>query len=237
MPLGTDNPCAFRVGGGPTRVQSTYRVLRSAVGVGNSAEETGTAVEAWRRARARGLAAVQADRRVVLQGVAPDLATDLLPMYERLLGIVPGRDASEPSRRTAVAAAWTSDLSAVAVEEELQARVDASITVEATTREQSRDAQLGARAFRGDPTEEPPMLIQGGRSGPGADSFPLYSDDLVFYVRYPHDPGALPAASQRKIEKAKALLRQILPSWCSFQIFTHDDGFTLDLDLLDVTPL
>ena len=33
MPIGGNNPCSFRVGGGPTRTQQAYEALKSAVGV------------------------------------------------------------------------------------------------------------------------------------------------------------------------------------------------------------
>lgn len=236
MPIGPDNPVAFRVGGGPTRAQAAYNALRSAVGKGNSAAEN-TIIETWRRARARGLAAVHGERRAVLQGISPDLATDMIPMYERILNKQFPIDTPDETKRQALLKAWVSKQDASTVEAALQ-EIDSSVTVEATDRDEERESQLG-RAFEDfDPTSGqasgPPFNLV-GLSGPKADSFPNFSDSFRFYVRFPHATGSFPEASRRIREQLKAELNKIIPSWCDFVIFADDTGFTLDLALLDVT--
>lgn len=239
MPLGPNNPTSFRVGGGPTRAQVAYNALRSAVGTGNSADVSGTMIEAWRRARAKGLAAVHGELRAVFQGISPDLATDMIPMYERILRRKFPADTPDQVRRRELLKDWTSKEDATTVEAALQ-EIEPTVTVEVTDHDEERESQPG-RVFEDyDPSSvqaSGPPFNGVGVSGPKVDSFPNFSDSYRFYVRFPHASGSFPESSRRTLEQLKKKLAEIIPAWADWVIFADDTGFTLDLSLLDVTAL
>jgi hypothetical protein len=232
--IGGGNPLPFQLGGGVSSSEQAYDALRQAVGTGGSGERDGIR-EGWRFARARGLAASVVDARVFFQWF-PDLATDLLPMYEQLLGpaAVPFPDDSEQERRDRVSALWTRLVTAV--HDELEARLQA---IDPTVSIVPLNSTLARRAIPGRGFEDwDPTAFEA--SGPpfniGKQSqFANYADDFVIYVSFPLPPGTLTDANRIKLGRIQAELTESLPAWVRFVVFTQDLGFILDEDLLDLT--
>jgi hypothetical protein len=230
--LGGGNPLPLQIGGGPSSSEQAYDALRSSVGIGGSGPRDGI-MEGWRFAKARGLAAATMDARVFFQWF-PGLATDLLPMYEQLLGVPAGPNDSEQDRRARVDALWTRIVSAVTPD--LLARLQEiapSVTIVAPNGVTARRTVPG----RGFEDYDPDAF---GSSGPafniGKQSvFPAYADDYVLYVYYPLPPGSLTDNQRLTIQRLTDVLHESLPAWCQFYIFTQDGGFILDVDLLDLT--
>lgn len=216
MPIGSPNPLPFRVGGGPTNAQRAYTALRQAVGTGGSAPNDRGIEGLWRRSEAKGVAAASsAPRRAYLQAF-PHLATDLLPYYERVLGVVPPAGASEAARRAVVLPLWTKRVNNVLPElvDELLA-IDPRLSLLDEPHSYAITAQPG-RAFAPiDPAAELPVfaLERGHALMPG------YSTDMVvrvlFTVGY---SGPLRESELTIVERVKRLLRGFLPSDCDFTI-------------------
>ncbi len=242
MPIGGGNPLPFQVGGGPTPTEEAYDALKTAVGVGNSAEDPDTTIiEAWRFAKARGFSAVGVEAEsVALQAASPDNATDLIPMYERLLQLFFPVDTPDETRRVALLAEWVKAIDAVHqnVDDALQA-IDATIIFQIPDRDELRETQPGRYFEDHDPTDPraagPAFDLLSGKSGPKVTSFPNFSDDFRFHVELPRPSGTLTVEDQRKIGEIRKLLNDLMPAWCESVIFTNDAGFILDTDLLDVT--
>jgi hypothetical protein len=218
MPLGSLNPLPFRLGGGPTPAQRAYSTLRQAVGEGGSARDDRGIEGLWRRSEAKGLAAATSHCRRALLQSSPLYATDLLPYYERILGLVP--QGSDADRREAIVPLWTkqSDSSTPALLDQLQA-LDARLTLLDPPHSGAATAQFG-RAFAPlDPSLEAPAFgLERGHV-----QFPAYSTDAIvrvlFNVGY---SGPLKNAELVIVERAKVLLRDLLPSTTDFTIVVQD---------------
>jgi hypothetical protein len=226
MPLGAWNPVPFRVGGGPTPTQRAYETLRNAVGEGGSAPNDRGIEGLWRRSEAKGLAASASHCRRALLQASPLLATDLLPYYERILGIVPGPNATEAARREVVVEAWTkraaSDMPTLA---ERLAAVDARFSLIESPHEQAATVQDGRTFAPLTPEAEgPPFALERGHV-----QCPAYSSDLVVRVLFAvGHTGPLTSAELAIVDRARAVLRDALPSTTDFSIAV-DSG-------ADVTP-
>lgn len=215
--IGSLNPCPFRIGGGPTPSSKAYRVLRQAVGKGGSAADDRGIEGLWRRSEAKGAAAAtSATRRALLQAF-PHLATDLLPYYERRLGIVPPTGATEAERRAAIVPLWTRQpiKSWSELEAQLQ-QIDARFSLLNRPFSEASITQPG-RAFRPHATSlEPDFGLNAGHT-----VVPMYSSHEVIRVRFsPGYSGALNAIDRRLVERARLLLREAVPSWEHFEIST-----------------
>lgn len=213
------NPLPRQLGGGPTNTSKAYALIRKAVGEGGSAQNDRGIEGLWRRSKAHGLAAcTSAVRRVVLQ-MDPALATDFLPYYERVLFLVPGaRDA--PSTRAQVAHdRWTAQIDAVipTIADEL-ARIDARLSLPALAHANDATTQYG-RAFDSYATSlEGPLM-----GPPGYARFPNYSTNFVLHVRFAvGHTGALTAEELRIVERVKAFMLDVLPSWVDYRIGVGD---------------
>jgi hypothetical protein len=216
MPLGSNNPLPFRVGGGPTPTQRAYETLRQAVGEGGSAPNDRGIEGLWRRSEAKGLAAGASHCRRALLQAFPHLATDLLTYYERILGIIPETNATEAQRRVVVTEAWTkraaSDTPTLA--ERLDA-VDPRFSIIESPHEQAATVQDG-RVFGPLATdlEEPPFVLERGHV-----QCPAYSSDQVVRVLFAvGHTGPLTSAELAIVERARAVLRDALPTTSDFSI-------------------
>jgi hypothetical protein len=183
MPIGPSNPCAFRVGGGPTSVQKAEKTLADAVGPHNAAE-AGTLEAEWRFSKARGLAsAVSADERSMYQAW-PDTATDAIPGYEEQLGIIPSTDASDQERREAITDAWVNDPDAAvqALSDELQA-IDPAFVIIERPFEVTRHVKSFGRAFEPfNPGPTNPEFFP--ETEVGESKLSNYSDEMRLIVQY-----------------------------------------------------
>jgi len=230
--IGPSNPFPFQVGGGQSESDAIYRALRSAVGKGGSAEDdVGTIDGVWRRARARGISQVsRTGERAALQAF-PDIAIDLLPYYEDLFGLTPDPDETIESRQQAASAAYTERVRASGpdLDADLLA-IDSRLSVVALAFEESETTQHG-RAFEDLASSEP---FNGGRK---STLFPNFSTEFVVTVLFDIGDGVAPTIAERlTLETVKRHLSKTLPAWVTFQIVTSI-GFTLDVDLLDLTAL
>lgn len=230
---GFGNPLSFLLGGGPSPQEQVYDAHYQAVGDGLRAP-AGSIVEAWRMAKARGIAAAQQDDRATLQAF-PDHCTDFLPVYEEILRIVPTSDQTEQDRRDAVVARYTRSIDATypKLEQKLES-IDPLFEILTLPFQYTRTTDSGVRAFEDwDPSD---LLASGPAYGGGRKNtvVPNFSDDFVLGVFFNVGGGSFSPAYQRSLELAKQELNESLPAWVDFRVFTAL-GFILDLDLLDVT--
>jgi hypothetical protein len=218
--IGSLNPCPFQVGGGPTPKSRAYQVIRQAVGQGGSAENDRGIDGLWRRARAEGLAsATSSSRRALLQAF-PFLATDLLPYYERILGIVPGEDATEAKRSDLVVERWTrkpiqswNELLAA-----LQA-IDTRLSLILPGDEREIVTEYGRGFDSHDVGKDGPQF---GITG-GVTQWPAYSTRQVLLVTFTLSYTGVPKPDdQAVLERARALLLESLPSDEEFSITTEN---------------
>lgn len=231
--LGALNPLPMRLGGGPTEVSRAYKTIRDAVGEGGSAPDDRGLDGLWRRSRARGLAAATSATRRAIFNAWPHLATDLLPYYERVLGLVADADAPEATRRAAVVAAWTAQLSATipSLAEQLVA-VDSRLTILALQPSQGRHTQAGRTV--------PPLWSGSGEPPWGsavASDYPAEATAFVLQVRFTVGyAAALTSRDSAVLEQALAILRRRLPSWVSWEV-TTSTGFEIGVSPLGLTGL
>ena len=230
--LGALNPLPMRLGGGQTEVSRAYGMIRGAVGIGGSAPDERGIDGLWRRSRARGLAAATSSTRRALLNSFPHLATDHLPYYERILGIHPDSGSPESTRRDAVRARWTAQLSAAipAMVEQLQS-IDQRFSILPPV--SGHTTQFGRTLAPLDPAGgEPPW----GDSA-GCSRFPNFASSFVLQLQFAvGHTGALLATEAALLEQAIAVLRSAAPSWVSWQV-TTSTGFLIGVSPLGLTGL
>lgn len=217
--LGSLNPVPFQVGGGPTNAERAYSTLRQAVGVGGSAANERGIEGLWRRSEAQGVAAATSSTRRAMLNAFPHLATDLLPYYERMLGLVP--EGSEAERRARVVPLWTkrADNPTPAVLDLLRS-VDSRLSLIETPHSQEATTQFG-RAFA--PLEAAAELPAFGLAR-GHCLAPNYSTDAVLRVLFAiGHTGPLTSPELGVVETVKRVLRDVLQSTTDFSIAV-DDG-------------
>jgi len=231
MPLGGLNPCPFRVGGGAAPASKTYVAMRRAVGVGGSAQNDLGIDGLWRRSRAKGVAAgASCSVRACLQAW-PNVATDALDSFARVLGTVQHTGESEADYRQRIWAAWV-----------LHLQVDVPTLLQQLRAIDSRFSILEpgltttthfGRAFGPHATAETPawgMFVD-------PSDWPNFSTDLTVFVRLTLGYAGGPSlGDQRIIEAAKAFLTSALSSWVSSEVLT-EVGFHLGHSPLDRTGL
>lgn len=235
---GLGNPLSFELGGGPSPQEQVYDSMYQAVGDGIRAPED-TIVEAWRRSRARGIAAFILDDRATVQAF-PDLSTDYLPVWEEILEINPPSDATDDERRAAVVEQYTRAIDATypKLSDKLDS-IDDLMEILLIPHEYVRTTVPGRGFEDWDPTAPkasgPPMRLGAtGSAGDNATAFPNFSDEMIIHVLFDIGGGAISVSNQRALEEAKEELNESLPAWVDFRLFT-DCGFILDADLLDIT--
>lgn len=222
----------FFLGGGPDENDKAYRTLRSAVGVGGSATEDGGIDGLWRRAKAKGLAAGDSAIRRAILNFFPQSSTDTIPYYERILGIYPGPGSTLTDRRNTVFALWPAKTSAryADVQTALR-RIDSRFTVLRVPDTQRTTARTGRCLAPHAGSSEP---AYGTRH---SSALARSSNRTTYRVRL--DVGSqrkLTVTERNSVRQAKARLRVMLPSWCSFTI-TTTTGFVLGTSPLTTTGL
>ena len=238
MALGGGNPFPFKLGGGTSDVERVYNAMFQSVGIGNRAT-TGTIIEAWRHARARGIQATAQDERAMFQAF-PDFSTDFLPVWEEILDIIPPSEATDDQRRVTVLERYTRTIDATfpKLTEQLQL-INPNLEIFDVDQDLKLEMETGVRAFQDyDPNavdaSGPAYDLPTGASGPNQTSFPNFSNDFILNVLLNTAVGPLTVPDQRTIVEVKEELNESLPSWVDFRVFTAC-GFVLDQDLLDVT--
>jgi len=222
MSVGGWNSLPTQVGGGTTEFERTTKMLERTVGKGGSADDPDTVEQAWRRSKALGLSASNADERAVLQWF-PDTATDFLPEHERILQIDVPPNASEQERRNAVEARFVDEASSVVSDLETRLRaIDPALSLVEVPHAEAKTTEAGR-------TAEPRDGSEPFGAGMTQTEFPNLSDDFVEVVHYDIGPaGSEPTIAQEKtIEEAKEALHEQLPAWIDFRVAT-EIGITLD---------
>jgi len=233
MGLGGGNPFPFVLGGGKSPTQQAHDALKSAVGDGGSAAD-GTIEAEWRVARSRGLAASMADDRAAAQAF-PDTATDYIPVFEDILGLLAVTGLSEQERRDNITSRWASAVDATgdSIEDELQ-EIDPRFSVLSFGDTTTAVTAYG-RAFEDFDT------TSSSASGPAFDigfkhtNLPNFSHRYTVLVEFAITAGVISENEKRLLNEAKDLLNRALPAWVGFMIVTDTaGGFILDTSLLDI---
>ena len=218
-------------GGGPTRTERVYAALRSAAGKGGYAVNDSGIDGLRRMVLARAIASVTSDdERATLQAF-PNLATDLLPYYERIYGLTDDPDLSEAERREAAAQLYTLQLAASLpeIEASLQA-LDPRFQIVQVPDELSLLTVAG-RAFEDYAGDEP---FGGGRQ---STALPNYSTRFDVVALLDIGDGVIPGTAElRVMQRASRLLHDVLPSTSTYHIITHL-GFAVGVSLLGYTGL
>lgn len=215
--IGELNPLPFQCGGGPSPTSKAYALIRKAVGEGGSASDDRGIEGLWRRSRAHGLAAAtSATERAVLQ-LDPDLATDFLPSYERVLAIVPPAGASRATRAAEASSRWTAQIDALSssIVADLAA-IDPRLSVPTPNYDHGATTQDGRALEPFNTADEGPVY-----GGIGYSLYPAYATS--FMIRVLFDVGhndVLSASEQRVVQRAREYLLETLPSWICFEIRT-----------------
>jgi hypothetical protein len=229
----------------PTREELVYRALRSAAGKGGFAEDELRSIDGLiRRVRARAIASVAEMAERAARQAFPSHATDLLPYYERLLGLTDDPDLSEDERRAAAAALYALQLAGDIPSLRAALRIIDSRFEVITAAWSTSTTTVAGRAFEDLAGDAP---FGGGRE---STALPNFAGALVVYVLFELGSGLLAsipggagedlivgtpnAAERRKMALARRLLHDVLPATNDLQIVTHR-GFTLDVSPLDLT--
>ncbi len=211
-----------------------YQALRSAVGKGGSARSPAGIDPLWRQCKADAIASVAAMGERSAQQAFPNIATDLLPYYERLLMITSDVGATLEERQAAAAQLYTVTASAALpdVLTQLQ-RIDERFTL-INQEPDGLDTTVLGRAFDDFAGTEPFDALDATRH---STDFPNYSTAFRVYVLLDIGGGEQPTQQERiAIRAAHKVLDDVLPAFNDHQIVTHR-GFTLDVDRLDLTSL
>ncbi len=218
MSYGWGNSLPLEIGGSSTEIEAIYDALRSAVGIGGAGPVDGLE-DLWRQSKAIGLAAATTSiERAALQAL-PMYASDHLPVYEQLLGIVPGADETDAARVAAISTAWTNTL-----------RADGEGLGLAI---QAIDVRAGLDYL---PNATGELVTFGKAFGPRPDDgsygtstqtdIPNWSTDFCQLVTYALDPGQtnIPTTILLTLRR---VLTEVLPSWVDYQI-NNGYGFYMD---------
>lgn len=207
----------LRPGGGPTEEAKTYRVLRAAVGVGGSAPDDSGIDGLWRQARARAVAAATSAYRRAISNAFPNLASDLIPYYERALGIVSDATLPEQDRRDAICELWPAKASAVVRDlAERLALIDTRFSIVTPDDTKSSTTHDGRWFGPLSGVTAEPAFNGSGTSEYAADTS-RYVMVVLFDVGY---LTGLSAPDARKRAAAERLLGDALPPWWDFRIVT-----------------
>lgn len=219
MSYGWGNSLPLEIGGSSTEIEAIYDALRNAVGVGGAGPVDGIE-DLWRQSKAIGLAAATTSmERAALQAL-PMFASDHLPVYEELLGIVPGADDTEADRVTAVSIAWSKTLRADG--EGLGLAVQA---IDARAGLDYLDNTTGQTVTFGKAFAPRPDDGSYGTTTTQTD-IPNWSTDFFQLITYALDPGATIIATPILLA-LRRLLNEVLPSWVDWEI---NDGYGFYLD-------
>lgn len=203
----------LRLGGGPSPSEQAYRVIRKAVGKGGSAENDAGIEGLWRRSEVKGYAAATSHVRRAFIQLNPLFATDLIPYYERILGIIPPEGASDAARRKAIIPLWVRKINAAVsnVAAELLA-LDPRMSIIEPDPDLSITTQPG-RAFG---SINAPLVLDGEIS-----KVANYSSDFTIRVLFTLGyTGRLIPADRVVLVLAKKKLRELTQSWENFTIST-----------------
>lgn len=221
--LGWTSPLAMELGGDPSDVELVWQALRDAVGKGGAALED-TIEDLWRQARARAIAFSASEMERAALQVFPNIATDWLAYYEKLLGVVPPVGATEADRREEVARRFARELRA-----DGQNLLAALQEIEPTSELLEVDPDKTTVAQFGIAFNARPYAAPFGTNN--ASNYPAYSTDMIVVVRVTLETGVsqIPTLTYQRMEET---LNELLPAWVDFAVTqvgsTGAEGFYLD---------
>lgn len=233
--LGGFGGLPYELGGKPGPEERAYNVLQQAVGVGGSAEDTldvTTLDGLWRAARAEGLAAIDAVDEAAHWQAFPTTVTDLIPTYEKILGLTPQVSLSENERRQAIVNKMTARLGAnypdlltqaTEIDPRCSFLYEGFATASVTYEGKFYGVVDNFGVFTGD--------WPGGRFN---TDFPNYSSKFIVTVLFNIGATVPAGANAAALGALNSMLDDVLPAWNAFYVATQS-GFTLDTSLLDVT--
>ena len=230
--IGGTNPIPTAIGGGPSEYQEVYEALKACVGEPNYGDDD-SIDGAWRWARACGLVASECVGRAMAQ-IFPDRATSFIPVFEEILLLTTGtNELTDEERRQNILARWTTTVSGTgpSVEDELRT-IDPLFVVITTDRDTSKTTKQG-RGFEDWDTASGDACGPAFGGGRSSTLYHNYSWDFVVLVQYVLASGVCTSENKRRLEQAKDSLYYSLPSWGTWNIFSHS-GFILDQSLLDI---
>lgn len=223
----------IELGGRPSAEERIYRVLKNSLGTGGTSNddlEVTTIDGLWRFSRAAGLAAIEAVEEAAHWQAWPHTASDMIPEYEDILGILPSASSvTENERRQTVVERWTSQV--VATYPGLSGKVqdvDPRVDLLQPDRERSSYVIEGMNYAQ----FANPGSFENGRS---CTNFPNYSSEFLVTALIDVGEGEAAVGEIGRIAgQLEQMLDDVLPAWNDWAVAT-DLGFTLDTSLLDVT--
>lgn len=231
--IGDSNPVPTQVGGGPSDFDRAFDTLKRMVGAHGSSGDPDSIETAWRESKAYGLTALASfDERAALQ-VFPHIATDHIPVFEDVLGIVADESKSDEQRRQIIVPDYTStpEAWATGLEASLQA-IDSRARLLHLPWEHCSTTWGGKYYQAFSPVAGEEYDPNGDRVG---TQFPNYSDKKIVFVLFDIGAGAKPSTDVLlKTEQMTKVLNDVIPSDHDFRI-SYAVGFSLGLSLLDAT--
>lgn len=233
MPLGCGNSIPMQVGGSPTRFEKSYSALQRMVGRNGYSTDENEIEAVWRQAKADAMACLESfDERAALQ-VSPLTATDHIPLFESMLGIVSDPSLPDQDRRDVIVPDYTGipEAWSYALTVGLQ-RIDSSAGVIQRAWETSSTTMTGRwyEPFNPDPQD---TYDQNGDRR--ATAYPNYSDSHEVIIEYAIGNGSAPSKEQRvKANQMLDYANEVCPAWVGKRLI-YASGFILDLSCLDIT--
>lgn len=175
----------------------------------------------WRRSEALGVSAATSSTRRALLQAFPFFATDFLPYYERILGLVPATGATEAQRRDLVVPLWAKRFGndTPNLLEDLRA-IDARLSLISTPHSGAGVSQPGRAFAPHEAALEAPAFGQVR----GHALAPEHASELIVHVLFSvMHTGPLTTSELTVVERVKTLLRSSLSSDTDFSIAV-DDG-------------
>lgn len=213
--FGATNPFPRRFGGG-TRARAVERLAfaEQFEKLGLNPEDPSVGATVYALANAVGV--VWAVNTRLRGAEIPERMLETLTTYEEILRLTPDADDADVARRQAVAAKLRglsgntfSDIES-AVSALLGAQYDGLVTVA--------------------PADE---LTYWSGINPGPPGYEWFSNRMVLGVKIKRE-GIDPAGFERLFGQCRAFLQDFLPAWEVFAIGVGADGFTVDVDTVDI---
>ncbi len=225
----------YRFGGEPNPQEKAFRALVSLEGSGllppDDPQGDQTIDGAWHQAMANGLSLLGTMGEAAVFQAWPNLATDLISEYERILSISPPIDSPDQARREAITFAWVGDIRSDYPDMSVSLDgIDLRFSILNPNHTLARQTYFG-KLFANQTGE---TIFHGLQT---ISNFPNFSDDFIVRVLFDVGDGVgavgpIGVAKQR----ARELLERVLPAWCEYSIALHR-GFHLTRSLLTETSL
>lgn len=241
MSTGRANPLPFRTGSGPTPTEQVYGALKSAVGPGNQGPDGGLR-DLWRWCVAQALARATRSKDLAVAQAFPATMTVHLEAEERILNLPRAKTDAERRRAVGAAKVYQPDATGPNLTAELR-KIDPAFVLDEAVPWALQNTSIPGKPF-GPLAGDPGPVFGQGQTARRSAPFCNASDAFTVRVRYVLGP----AQTEIPIDvynRAVALLNDLVPFYCDFEIYnvcsgSEGDGFYLDggpSDALDGTSL